>query len=992
MTEEGSSTKWPPHGGEMGALLRAHDWSATALGDSADWPDALRFAVSAALDAPRAMIVLWGPGFHQFYNDGFRPLLGERHPAALGERNQDCWPEFWQFNAPILTRVMANGETVHLAHQEFVIAPTGAPETRYFTFTYQPLRDRAGGVCGVLVSAIDTTGQLLAERSDALTLRAALFSAEQFEQMFAQVPNFMALLRGPEHVFELANPAFQRLFSGRELLGIGVRKAIPEMADQAFLDLLDQTYVSGLPFMAEAMPVVLPDCDDFDSNQHFLNFVYQPIRDAQGQVCAIMVQGSDVSLQHHVQLELEQLNDRLTSKIRMLNASEKRKAFQLALGDRLRQSSQPAEIVAASCEALGQHLGIARVLFCEVDETNRTFFVRSDWAKSGLGSVAGAIRVMDDFGPDIIEWLRGGQTFAADDVATDPRTAAAAAVYAQVGIGATLAIPLVAGGKLSVILNLHNAGPYHWSEDDIELARDMAERTWAAVENARAQAELKAERDQSRYIFDSMTEGFAMLDRAWRFTRVNAQGARIVRRVETDLIGRHHWEVLVDASDDGLEQLFRRVRSTGMADLIEYRHGFADGTNAWLELRASVALNGGLALFFRDITTRRLADDKLREADRLKDEFLAMLAHELRNPLAPIAVAADLLHMPHVQPERVRQISEIITRQVRHMTGLVNDLLDVSRVTRGLVALQLVATDIKSIVADAVEQIRPLIEARSHRFSVALSPESIWVSADKERLVQVVANLLNNSAKYTPLGGAISLAISTEQDDVVLTVRDDGVGMDPFLVARVFELFAQAERTPDRTQGGLGIGLALVKTLVELHGGSVTAKSGGKDAGSEFTVRLPRLAEAPARHSSVDVAGAGQLVSGLRVLLVEDNMDAAEVLALFLEQCGHVVTVEYLSRSALDWAQSEPPEVCILDIGLPDMDGRELALRLRTLPQMDAAVLIALTGYGQEQDRDEALAAGFDHFLVKPVETERLAALLADIVYRKQRRLGRQAG
>jgi signal transduction histidine kinase/ActR/RegA family two-component response regulator len=389
------------------------------------------------------------------------------------------------------------------------------------------------------------------------------------------------------------------------------------------------------------------------------------------------------------------------------------------------------------------------------------------------------------------------------------------------------------------------------------------------------------------------------------------------------------------------------------------------------------ALDRMAASLQRKEAARSQAERELRAADQRKDEFLAMLAHELRNPLAPISTGAHLLKLLHSENAQITQTCSIIVRQVDHMTSLVDDLLDVSRVTRGLVAISAHVLDLKRVIDDAAEQIRPLITARRHRLAIDLPPAAVHVKGDHKRLVQVVANLLNNATKYTPEGGTIHLRLEADGDEYVLSVADDGIGMESSLVERVFDLFTQAERTPDRSQGGLGLGLALVKSLVELHGGSVQARSAGLGKGSTFTVRLPRyvqdvvLAPQPAAGRPVDGAAA------LRILLVDDNVDAVHTLQLFLHSAGHQVDVAYSAGDALELAKVKLPEVCLLDIGLPDFDGKELARRLRLLPQTAGSTLVAMTGYGRQQDRDAAMAAGFDHYLVKPVNTTQLSDILA---------------
>lgn len=369
------------------------------------------------------------------------------------------------------------------------------------------------------------------------------------------------------------------------------------------------------------------------------------------------------------------------------------------------------------------------------------------------------------------------------------------------------------------------------------------------------------------------------------------------------------------------------------------------------------------------------AEASLVAADKRKDEFLAMLAHELRNPLAPISAGAQILLQTQKSNALVARTATVIARQVGHMTGLVNDLLDVSRVTRGLVNLDLMVVDFRTIVNEAVEQVSPMVNQKRQQLTVELPREACLVAGDSKRLVQITANLLNNAAKYTNDGGAIKVALGCLTDGVTLRVSDSGIGMDPELVPRVFDLFAQAERTSDRTQGGLGIGLALVKTLVQLHGGTARAESPGAGLGSTFTIELP-LVQQP---EAVERSGNKEVVRSTthKCLVVDDNEDAAEMLAVFLQATGHQVSVAYTAAQALTLAQEMSPEVCLLDIGLPDFDGFELVRMLRGQPETASALMIAITGYGRKEDCDRACAAGFDHYFVKPFDTSALSAVLA---------------
>jgi PAS domain S-box-containing protein len=425
------------------------------------------------------------------------------------------------------------------------------------------------------------------------------------------------------------------------------------------------------------------------------------------------------------------------------------------------------------------------------------------------------------------------------------------------------------------------------------------------------------------------------------------------------------------AARSGYQEIVRFVRPS-------------DGRALWIDVRGKVRCDAdgtprsvrGVTL---DVTERIQAEEDLRDAHRRKDEFLAMLAHELRNPLAPISSAAQLLNRLEPDNTRLQHATDIIVRQVEHITGLVDDLIDVSRVTRGLIPTEKEPCDIAVIIGQALEQVRPVIDARGHRLAVSLPEPKAFINGDSKRLVQVLANLLSNAAKYTPDGGNIALVAGVVDAMVSVTVGDDGIGISAALLPRVFDLFTQGERSADRAQGGLGVGLAVVKSLVELHGGRVEAASAGAGMGSEFTLVLPLLHRAAGTGDEVGeaaVVAAAQPASALRLLVVDDNDDAAMMLSMLLESAGYDVSSENGARAGLDRALAERPDVCLLDIGLPEIDGYELARRLRAAPELAHTTLIAITGYGQLEDKQKAFAAGFDHHLVKPVNTAELTALL----------------
>jgi signal transduction histidine kinase len=371
--------------------------------------------------------------------------------------------------------------------------------------------------------------------------------------------------------------------------------------------------------------------------------------------------------------------------------------------------------------------------------------------------------------------------------------------------------------------------------------------------------------------------------------------------------------------------------------------------------------------------------EQLRMADRRKDEFLALLAHELRNPLAPLRNAINILRLKESQDPDVLWCRGVIERQSAQLTRLVDDLLDVSRITLGKIKLRPQVLDLPAVVARAVETSRPLIDAHRHELLVTLPNVPVRVEGDRMRLTQVIANLLNNAAKYQNDGGTIALTVEREAASVVITVRDRGIGISPDMLSEIFELFAQGERTLDRAQGGLGIGLSLVKTVVELHGGQVSASSDGPGRGSQFSIRLPSLLQDldGCRASSEEDEGELPECPPLRILIVEDSRDAAESLAKLLRLGGHEVLMAQEGEHALHLAARLQPSVALLDIGLPGMDGYELCRRLRQ-SGCAHALIVAMTGYGLERDRQRSQEAGFDTHLVKPVPPGELLRMMAN--------------
>ncbi len=512
---------------------------------------------------------------------------------------------------------------------------------------------------------------------------------------------------------------------------------------------------------------------------------------------------------------------------------------------------------------------------------------------------------------------------------------------------------------------------------------------------------LRAERAHLLGLFNQAPGFIAVLrGRNYVFEMANEAYYQLIGH--RDILGKPLFDALPDVAGQGFEQLLDRVFSSGEPYLgrgIKFQAQRVPGgpfTEIYIDLlyqpffEADGVTVSGVFAQGQDVTEINTANLALREADRRKDDFLAMLAHELRNPLAPISAAAELLKIAADDPAKVARSSQIIGRQVRHMSSLVDDLLDVSRVTSGRIELASETVDLVEVIGHAAEQVRPSFDLRAQNFYLCSTADSMPVRGDHKRLVQVIANLLGNASKYSASGGTITVTLERDGPRLRIDVRDDGMGIDPDFLPHVFDLFAQAQRSSARSQGGLGMGLALVKSLVHLHGGTVSAASPGPGQGSCFTILLPAMSETPdARAEAGDPrpepgpgteaesvpapAGAG----GLRLLVVDDNIDAADTLADYLRGAGHRVAVAHDSLAALALAEHQDFDACLLDIGLPGiMDGNALAGRLRRLPGAARATLIAISGYGQQSDKAVAARAGFDHYFTKPVSAP---ALLAEL-------------
>ena len=765
-------------------LMRGKDWSGSPLGPPLDWPQPLRSVVSLVLGSAFPMFVAWGPDLHTLYNDAYGEIMGSKHPAGLGEPFLDIWHEIRSDLVPLVERVVG-GEAFFMENLPLRMRRRGYEEDTWFTFSWSPVLGDSGAIAGFFCACTETTAMVLAERHQ----RA---EQQRLQSLFSQAPGFIAIMRGPDHVFEIANQAYVQLTGFRDVIGKPLALALPEVVEQGFIQLLDQVYSTGEPYVGRSVRLMLNRERNAPPTEAWLDFVYQPLRDATGVVNGVFVQGHEVT-------ELQRTQQALLAFSNSIPAI----AWVSAPDGRLERFN-------SQWSAYTGH---------------------SDGESLGFG------------------WLQA----------------------------------------------LH--------PDDRHAPGDA----WKAARASRSewQAEYRLRRHDGAY--------------RWFLTRSVPQ---------------------VDVAGQVL-------------------HWFGTTT---------------------DIEESKIAAQALLNADRQKDEFLATLAHELRNPLAPIRTAVQLLTSPAATAATRDRATAVIGRQVGHMAHLLDDLIDIARITQRRLVLRKEEVAVEELVETAMETVRPLAQAKRQVLTASVGGQGLKLAGDPVRLAQVLSNLLNNASKYTDAGGRIELDVQLEAEELVFSVSDNGIGLSEAALGNVFIMFAQEQSALDRSDGGLGIGLALVKGLVELHGGTVSAYSEGANSGSRFTVKLPcRQVPTPVLSSPPGLAAAMVLPGRARtVLLADDNRDAVDVLAELLRLDGHMVHIAYDGLQAVEMAARLQPQVLVLDIGMPGMNGYEVAAHVRSQPWGARPLLVAATGWGQEDDRQKALAAGFDLHLTKPFDPMALSALIVE--------------
>jgi signal transduction histidine kinase/ActR/RegA family two-component response regulator len=683
-----------------------------------------------------------------------------------------------------------------------------------------------------------------------------------------------------------------------------------------------------------------------------------------------------------------------------LRESEGRHRFLAELAAATQPLTDPREVMATSARLLTEHLDVDRCAYAEVED-EAVFVITGDHTR-GVGSIVGRWPVAA-FGPEVERLMLANEAYVMDDVEADPRAGADLAAYHATEIRAVICVPLHKEGRFTAAMAVHQKTPRHWTPAEVALVRTVVARCWEALERARVlRTQLESEA-RYRAIVEASR---ARLDYAVRLSGI---GFWYCDLPFDDLswderVKEHFWfppdtRVTIEMFYDRIHPEDREPTRQAIDGSIRDRRPYdvdyrtvdpATGAVKWVRALGGTAYApDGTPIRFDgvtlDVTAQKVDAERLarlygelRDQDRRKDEFLATLAHELRNPLAPLRNGLQVVRLSEDRAVRERA-QEMMDRQLGHMVRLIDDLLDVSRISRNKMELRRSRVRLSDVLGSAVETARPVIDAAGHHLELALPADPVVLDADLTRLAQVFSNLLTNSAKYTPPGGRIRMSAESRDGTVTIEIRDTGIGIPAAALPTLFDLFSQVDRSIERTTGGLGIGLALVKGLVEMHGGVVTAESEGPGRGSTFSVQLP-VADQPAEAAAGTPADAGRWKRpGRRVLVVDDNRDSAVSMATLLELLGDEVRTAHDGLAAVETAEAFRPDVVLMDLGMPRLNGYEATRRIRQRPWGKEIAVIALTGWGQEADRIRSREAGCDGHLVKPVSLADLEKLLAEV-------------
>ncbi|OWK39836.1 ATP-binding protein [Fimbriiglobus ruber] len=1105
--------EWLVGGGRMGELIRSMDWSNTPLGDRVSWPPSLRTTINLCLASNFPICFTWGPNRVQIYNDGYWPICGEKHPTSMGQDYRECWASPWPVVGPGFERCMATGETTFVTDTRMFLDRNGYVEETFFTYSFSPIRDEAGGIGGIFHPVTETTHLVLAERRlsalralaaatadsrtvhDALAQAAVALAEYQLDLPFvllyrlnsvAHLAGASGLMPGTlgapetidlsqhadktwplESVVQNGRPVLVNEIGGRfgplvcqpyaepiqqalvfpisaggarplavMVAGVSTRRALDD-AYRQFYDLLAAAVTTAVATArayeeerrrAEELAELDRAKTAFFSNVSHefrtpLTLMLGPLEDT---LAGRTLDGSDrehVTVAHRNGLRLLKLVNALLDFSR-IEAGRVEAAFEptdlaaltVDLASTFRSAMEKAGLTFdVDCPPLSELVFVDPDMWEKVVLnllSNAFKFTLTGRVTVGLRSTGGAVELtVEDTGVGIpaAEIGRVFERFHRIEGA-DGRT------HEGTGIGLALVKELVklhggtvtvesepgSGTKFTVTLlfGREHFPPGHVCAEGrsrTSLASPFVEEALRWLPGEHVVQDAPNEGPLARIVLADdnadMREYVArLLSVRYEVTAVADGEAALaaIHRSPPELVLS---DVMMPRLDGfGLLARLRADPRTASVPVVILSarageeakvEGLDAGADDYLvkpfsgkELLARVRATLETARLRQDSAHREQRERSLKEEASRKDAFIAMLAHELRNPLGPIRNAVQLLGVQRdtATAERVR---EMIERQVGHMARIVDDLLDVSRVARKKVELRRERLDLAQLVFLIAGDEAAAFEKAGLKIELTVSELPVWVSGDRTRLTQIVTNLLGNALKFTDRGGKVTVTVRGDSGEAVLSVADTGVGIEADLLPHLFTAFTQADKTLARTRGGLGLGLSMVKGLVELHGGTVGAASDGPGRGSIFTARLPRLDEPAALAAGRPPISRGAEVRPARVLIVEDNRDAAESLQMLLEISGCEVRVAYTGPDGVAAAKAMSPDLVLCDIGLPGISGYEVARQIRAEFHGRNPVLVALTGYGGDDDRAKAKAAGFDEHFTKPVDPAALGSLIA---------------
>jgi len=678
-----------------------------------------------------------------------------------------------------------------------------------------------------------------------------------------------------------------------------------------------------------------------------------------------------------------------------LKESETRHRFLADLVIATQDLTEADEIMATTARMLALHMDVNRCAYAEMEEEEGESIcvITGDYTRD-VPSIVGRWAVAD-FGPEVVRCMAENKPCVFDDVDTDPRAGDDLSSYRETHVRAFICVPLHKAGRLTACMAVHQNEPRHWTRADVELVTTVVGRCWESLERGRSDRELKETAERLVLALVAARLGDWRYDLTTDVVDMSPRAAEIFGIPPGPVMTWEKMSSLLHEDEREATRIAvgRAVATRGQYDT-EYRVILPSAAEVWVSSkgRAVYDANGKPVRMLgvvQDITATKLLENHLREqtsqleeADRKKDDFIALLAHELRNPLAPIRAGLDILRFAGPDDEHGILARGMMGRQLGHMVRLIDDLLDVSRITRNKLLLQTRPVLLSEAIAHAVESSGPALEDAGCHLEVSLPGQPVWLNGDLTRLTQVFGNILANAAKFSEKGGRITLSADVENDSVSVFIKDAGQGIAPGDLIRVFDMFVQSDRHRGHSRGGLGIGLCLVKALVEMHGGGVTAASQGVGLGSTFTVTLPVAPESGNNAEVRSTVGPppGSAFAGRRVLVVDDNEDAGNGIGQLLAIRGATVEVVYSGHDAVSAVERFHPEVLLMDVGMPGMNGHEATAAIRALSLEKQPLVIALTGWGRDEDRRRSRDAGCDGHVVKPVNLDQLEELLKSLV------------